>query len=32
MKERNIITKTILHEMKVLIKKKGTIDIMNFWK
>ena len=30
MKERNIITKTTLHEMKVHIKKNGKVDIMDF--
>ena len=30
MKERKISTKTILHEMKVHIKKKGKVQIMNF--
>ena len=29
MKERNIITKTTLHEMKVHIKKNGKVDIMD---
>ena len=30
MKERKIITKTTLHEMKVHIKKKGKVHIVNF--
>ena len=30
MEERKIITKTTLHEMKVHIKKKGKVHIMNF--
>ena len=30
MKERNIITETILHETKVHIKNNGKVDIMDF--
>ena len=32
MKERKIIIETNLHEMKVHIKKKGKVDIMDFWE
>ena len=32
MKERQIITETNLHEIKVHIKKKGKVNIMDFYE